>query len=154
MKKIYYSFLCVALSMILSQTASAQRDLIEILRSDAQTDVKILVTEGLSLTEDQSTKFWPIYDQFTTELKVINNKLLDLIKDYATNYETMTEEKANELATKLLAIKAERLKLQKSYYGKIKKGVDAKTSTRFLQIMNRILAAVDLSLAGQIPLVF
>jgi hypothetical protein len=43
-------------------------------------------------------KFWPIYRDYDVELQTMNDKKLAGIQFYAKNYETMTDEKADELA--------------------------------------------------------
>ena len=60
------------------------------------------ITEKLNLTESEAEKFWPIYntyDKNTAKIKYENvRKLREEIKQ---NIDTLTEDKANELLTRL-----------------------------------------------------
>ncbi|PYT87550.1 MAG: hypothetical protein DMG41_14555, partial [Acidobacteria bacterium] len=49
-------------------TAKGQADIdqnIELLRKDIRSGKKQLLAANLKLTDDQATKFWPVYDQYT-----------------------------------------------------------------------------------------
>ncbi len=48
-----------------SQDASLDQD-VKMLRADVQASRKQLTAENLTLTADQSTKFWPLYDQYAS----------------------------------------------------------------------------------------
>jgi len=40
---------------------------IELLRKDLRSQKKQIVASNLNLTDDQATKFWPVYDQYIAE---------------------------------------------------------------------------------------
>ena len=43
----------------------------------------------MSLTADEATKFWPLYDEYTTEVRKNNDKRYAMIKEYAASYANM-----------------------------------------------------------------
>src|SRR5204863_3711056 len=89
--------------MLARQTASAQntppqeitthvikdQDL-NLLRQDLRSKRRQLIAANLKLTDTEATKFWPVYDQYVTELIAINDKKFGLIQDYADNWGRMT----------------------------------------------------------------
>ena len=50
----------------------------------------------MDLTSDESTKFWPIYDQYIQETVKIHDDRVALIKDYATNYNNISDQLAQD----------------------------------------------------------
>ena len=70
-----------------SQASNASLDQdIQMLREDVRSQRKAITAANMDLTSDESTKFWPIYDQYIQETVKIHDARVALIKDYATNY--------------------------------------------------------------------
>lgn len=102
---------------LLLTTAAFAQDLdsfIELLRSDVKTEKKAIITEVMQFNEAEAAAFWPAYRNYEFELDKIGDARVALIKDYAENYETMTDAKAKELMDKSFKFREDRLKLQKS----------------------------------------
>src|SRR5499425_3841068 len=67
---------------------------LDLLRRDLRSQRKQLVAANLKLTDTEATKFWPVYDQYVTELIAINDKKFGLIQEYADNWGKMTNEQS------------------------------------------------------------
>ena len=67
---------------------------LDLLRKDLRSKRKQLVAANLKLTDAEATKFWPRYDQYTTELIAINDQKFGLIQDYADNWGNMANEQS------------------------------------------------------------
>ena len=67
---------------------------LDLLRQDLRSKRKQLIAANLKLTDAEATKFWPVYDQYVTELVMINDKKFALIQEYADNWGTMTSEQS------------------------------------------------------------
>ncbi len=65
----------------------------------------------------------------------------------------MSDKKAQDMLTEVVAIAEARLKLWKSYLSQFRKILSAKKTARYYQIENKLLATVNYELANQIPLV-
>jgi len=126
---------------------------VELLRSDVKTKKVAILTELMQLNDDQSAKFWPIYREYDFELQKLNDQKLAGIKEYAKNYQSMTDEKANELALLALALENKRNDLKKLYYEKVRDQLGGIIGARFLQIENQMLMVVDLQIASSLPIV-
>ncbi|MGE5845725.1 MAG: hypothetical protein ACM34O_03295, partial [Ignavibacteria bacterium] len=72
-------------------------DLIELLKSDIKTNRKALVTEIMAFSDSESTVFWPIYREYEFELEALADKRVAIIKEFGTNYNTLTNEKSTGL---------------------------------------------------------
>ena len=94
MKKL---FVVLAL-LLVAKTAYAQEQYAELLMSDIKTQKVAVLTEAMALEEAQSEPFWQIYRDYDYELSAIVDQRIALIKDYAANFSTMTDEKADDLA--------------------------------------------------------
>jgi hypothetical protein len=82
----------------------------------------------------------------------IQTKRVNLIKDFAANYDSMTPEKADELVLKMFSIKKELLTLDKKYYPKFKKVIPVTKAATYFQLENKIETLVNAKLAVDIPL--
>ena len=114
-----------------------------------------LVTDNLKLTPEEGNKFWPIYEQYQSELQGINKRTFELVKKYAEAYNAgpIADAKAKELMAESLAIDESELKLRKAYTAKIEKALPAAKAVRYIQIEQKIRAAIRYELASGIPLV-
>lgn len=140
---------------ICSVIVSAQeRDLMELLRKDMQTEKAALITSAMGFSTEESAVFWPLYRDYEKSLAEIMDKRLALIQDYANNYEKMTPEKSTELVNKAFALDAERSKLLKKYFKKFSKSMGPTLSARFVQVENQLLKLVDVQVAQALPLVY
>jgi hypothetical protein len=125
----------------------------ELLRSDLRAQKVAIITEMMEFTEAEDTKFWPVYREYETALAKINDDRLALIKEYAGNYETMTDAVADRLARGALDLEARRHTLKATYYDRFKVALSAKTAAKFLQVENQILLLLDLQIAASLPIV-
>jgi len=128
-------------------------DNMQLVKEKMKADKKLLVSENMQLTEKEAKVFWPVYDSYQKDLGKLNERLIKLIDEYAQNYETMTDQTAQSLTNKYLALESERVKLLQSYVPKISKAVGSKKAARYLQLENKISAVVKFELAANIPLV-
>jgi len=152
MKKIIlvFSSLMLLTAPIFAQSVD---DYIELVRGVLKLEKKAVVAEAMMLTSAESGPFWELYNEYELAVNKVQNKRVALIKDYAQNFGTMTDAKADELMKGHLAFQGELLKLKKSYYNKFKKILPTGKAAKFLQIDNKIEALVNAELALEIPVV-
>jgi hypothetical protein len=129
------------------------RAYVELLRSDLRTEKVAVITEMMQFTEDEDAKFWPVYRQYEADLAKINDDRIALIKDYAVNFDQITDAVADRLALGALDLEARRQTLKANTYNKLKTVISPKTAARFLQVENQILLLLDLQIAASLPIV-
>jgi hypothetical protein len=78
---------------------------------------------------------------------------LAIIKDYAENFEAMTNEKAKELMDRSIKNNENVLKLKKKFFKEFQKVLPAIKAARFMQVENQIGLLVDLQIASELPLI-
>lgn len=126
---------------------------LELLRSDIKTQKTALVTEAMQLSDDEASVFWPIYREYQFELDKLTDRRIALIKDYAQHYNSMTDEKANELMMGVFKLDEDLTKLRKKYYKQLEKALSSTTAARFFQIDNQINMLLRLQVAAELPLI-
>lgn len=127
----------------------------QIMLEKLKADKKLLVAANMELSEAEAAKFWPVYDEYQAELGKINGRIADLIEAYAAEYNknSMTEDKAKKMVTELISIDQAEAALKKMLAPKLYKALPAIKVARYLQIENKIRAAVHYELAEAVPLV-
>ena len=150
MKKLLWFVAALAVPTM----AQAQQDAyVELLRSDVKTQRVAIITEVMQFDDSASAIFWPIYREYELESSRIGDDMLALIKDYAANYDALTEEMAKELAERSFKIDEAQNKLTKKYFKKVQKELGSVTAAKFIQIENQIGLLIDLQIAQSLPLI-
>lgn len=148
----------VALAMSLAVPALAQEGStsnMEILRDKLKADKKLVVAANMQLSDAEGQAFWPVYEEYQQDLMKINAQLGKVILAYADAYKkgAVPDDVAKELMSDALDVEEAELKLKREYMPKIEKTVGAAKAARYLQIENKIRAAIKYELADGIPLV-
>jgi hypothetical protein len=126
---------------------------IAMLRKDVRSLKKQVIAANLDLTDKEAEKFWPIYDQYTADLGKINDTKVALIKDYARNYTTMTDEQAEAYVRGRAAVEESVNRLRLKYFPVFHRVLSGKTAATFFQIEWRTSLMIDLQVASQMPLI-
>ena len=125
---------------------------IELMRQDLNTNITAAMTEGMALTDAQGEIFWPIYRDYRNTQSAIGDRRIALIKDYAENWEKMTQEKAPEIMKASFKIQKDRLGLLEKTAKKVAKELDPITAARFVQVERALSMIIDLQVAAEMPL--
>ena len=126
---------------------------LKLLRQDLRTKRKQLIAANLTLTDTEATKFWPVYDQYVTELIAVNNQKFDLIQEYADNWGKMTNEQSLLLTRNWLDMDIATAQLRQKYVPMVAKVLDGRKTAIFFQLDRRIAMMMDLQVSSQMPLV-
>ncbi len=140
------------LVFLLATPLFAQQDLIELTRAELQTQKKAIIVEVMQFSETEAEVFWPMYRDYEFERSKLGDQELALIKKYAENFTSMTDEMAGEIMEKAFDIDEELLDLKQDYYKKISKELSKSLAARFIQLENQIGLLIDLKVASELPL--
>jgi len=136
-----------------AQSNSVSDQDIELLRADLRAQRKQIVAQNMTLTADEATKFWPIFDQYRKEAIPPNDERWALLKDYAANYSTMTDEQAQDYIKRSTAVDQQLLALRMKYVPVFEKVISARKTALWYQIDRRIDLLINLQLSAVIPMV-
>jgi hypothetical protein len=135
------------------QPNSASNQDIEMLRADLRAQRKEITAQNMTLTADEATKFWPIFDQYRKEAIKPNDDRWALIKEYAANYNTMTDAQAQDYITRSNTVDEQLAALRMKYVPVFQKVISAKKTALWFQIDRRIDLLINLQLSSVIPMV-
>jgi hypothetical protein len=128
---------------------------VEMLRQDIRDQKEAIIRETITFKEGEGKEaaaFWNTYRDYQKDLKQIVDARLVLIKDYAVNYEKMTDKKAEELAKKVFENDKAALKLKEKYYKRFMKAMGASAANRFFQVENTLNNLIMLRINTELPL--
>jgi hypothetical protein len=147
--------LLFTITLFFASTINAQsgNDYLEISRDVLKIEKKAAIADVMELSETESQPFWNLYNEYQGKLYTIQNKRIDVIKDFAKHYDNLSDEKANELWLNYMAYQNDILKLKKKYYKKFKMILPAGKAARFFQAENKIETLVNAQLALEIPMI-
>ena len=138
-------------------SASSKQNLaedIKLLRKDVRTEKSKIMGAAMGLDEAQAKKFWPIYKDYDKQLTKLNDVRLGNIIEYAKNYDSMTENKADEIVNGAIAYRKKRLDLLANTYDKVRGALGAPLGARFLQVEDTLLTLIDLQIQSNLPLMW
>ena len=150
--------LVAAVPVILLGSAAPSRaqstaDEIELVRSVVQTGRKVVVAKNMQLTDAESEAFWPVYNEFETAIRAVNDKRVKILSELGRDFDTLSDEQAVDLLQQSFKFQQERVKVRKSFIRKFKKVLSGKRLTRFYQIDGKIDTMIDFDIARTVPLV-
>lgn len=147
-------YVLVVLTTVISPAAAAQNvdDAVELGRSVIESGRQAIAAASLELSNAETAEFWPVYREYQSAIARVNDRFVDLVKDYAEGYGSMTDQQAKSTAYDYFAIEKDRLSVRKKYFKKFRKIVGEKKAVRVLQVENKIDAIFRYALAEEIPL--
>lgn len=152
MKKLIAIFVLMIVSASFVNAQMSQDD-VSMIQSMYGMNKRDLVKKYMQLTPKQDSVFWPIYDAYESERKSIGEQRIRGIEDYAKNYATLTDAKADELVKKSFELEASMTKLQLKYYEKLKKPISPLKAAQFIQLENFLNNAVRAKIQSEIPFI-
>jgi hypothetical protein len=126
---------------------------IQLLRTDLSAKQEQIVREAMQLNDQQSAAFWPIYRAYQAEQSKLITDKLAIVVDYANNFSTMTDEKADQLAQRVMQLDEKRMALREKYYATMKKALSSIVAARFFQVEHQLQLIVDLQIAANLPII-
>ena len=98
----------------------------------------------MQFNDADAKAFWPLYREYSNKQQVLGDQRVSAIKDYAAQYDTLSDAQADGLMARMLKFDKSRTDLRAEYYPKFKKAIGAKQAAKFIQVDNRLTLLVDL----------
>jgi len=135
------------------QPTAASDQNIQMLRENLRSQRKKIIAANMNLTADESTKFWPVYDQHQQELNKIGDVRWQLMREYAESYPDVSVDQAQTFMKQSTATDQQMIALRDKYVPIFEKVVSPKKAALWYQLDRQIDLAVNLQLASVLPLV-
>ncbi len=107
-----------------------------LLRSDVQAQKTEIIGKTMQLNDSDAKAFWPLYREYSTKQQALGDQRVSVIKDYAAEYDSLTDSQADGLMDRMLKFDKSRNELRALYYPKFKKAIGAKQAAKFSQVDN------------------
>jgi hypothetical protein len=133
-----------------AQSSGNMTDQEQLLISQIQTDKRAIVLSTLELTDAEVAAFTPIYDKYQAEK--IFTRSSDVLNKYASNYDSMTDDAAEDILEEALAVREDRNDLLKDYAKRLGKKLPATKVLRWVQVESKLTTLLDWQMAQVIPL--
>lgn len=117
----FISVLIVATQFVYAQHSGPQAKNSQANREKIEAMKVSFITEKLSLSPEEAQKFWPVYNQFKTEMKEIKKAGKLPYGGARPNIEAMTEKEIATLAEQRFITDQKILDLKKKYHEEFKK---------------------------------
>lgn len=152
MKKLSL-ILIMATATFSSYAQSSFKEDVEVVQSLYGKSKSELVKQYMNLSDAQSTAFAKVYDNYETERKSLGQTKFQLINDYASNYETLTDAKADELVKGTLKNHIAYEKLYTKTYNQAKKAIGAINAAKFIQLEVYLQTIIRSEILESIPFI-
>ncbi len=124
---------------------------VALLRKNLQAEAKQLITKNMQLTDSEAAGFWPLYDQYTAEVRKVNDTRFGLIKQYAKIYKTMTADEADSMVKLLAEADQTIISLRLRYLPKFEQVLPGTKAALFMQLDRRLDNLANVQMASQLP---
>ena len=148
MKKTILIFFVTVASML----AQDLNSYMELLKSDMKTEKKIIITEAMQFSENDSKLFWGLYRDYELEMDKLADKRIAYIKKFAENYPNISNEKADDIMSKAFDYFEDRLDLKKDFYDDVKDKLGAFTAAKYIQLDMQMQLIIDVQISAALPL--
>jgi Spy/CpxP family protein refolding chaperone len=122
-------------------------------RNDLQAKSADVMAKSLTLTADQATKFWPLYETYQKEQRAIVDDQLRATQKYGAQRATLTDAQALDYVNALLARDQKIHDLRLKWLARFQTVVPPATAARAIQVERRLGLVTQIGLSSQIPLV-
>ena len=151
MKK--YIIIISALFMASYASGQSNKEEVDLMQAAFGMDKKAAVAEFVKPSPAQKDAFWKLYDEYETQRKELGKQRINLLEQYANQYQTMTSEQADAWTKKVMDLQKKTDNLITTYYGKVRSASDGIVALQFYQIENYILAVIRAQVLDEIPFV-
>lgn len=124
---------------------------IEAIRADLRSDKINVITETMQFMERDASAFWPIYRRYEAEQRQLNEERIQVIKNYANNWDTLTNSEAKKLAERSLELEGRGVDLRKRYFAEFSNVLPGIMVAKFFQLEYRLDLLIDLRIASELP---
>ena len=152
MKKTLIIAACIFFSFN-SLMAQSNKEDIDIIQAAFGKEKKDLVSQYMQVSAKDSVAFWKLYDEYEGKRKEIGRQRIDVIQQYADNYDHLTDAKATQLATAMLMNDGKYTQLYQTYLAKFGAIIGGVNAAKLFQLEVYLQTLVKMHIMDQIPFI-
>jgi hypothetical protein len=152
----------IAVVALLALTTGISTSIADEVDAAALTEARALMKSGreelmrgeMQLTESEAAGFWPVYEQYRSDVETIRDRQAAMITTYIEAYwaAELSDDLAKHVLDEHFAISNAILKAEKKYLRQFRKVLPTAKVTRFYQLESKLQAEIDIALANLVPL--
>ena len=124
---------------------------IALLRTNVRADKATIIGHALALSDSQANIFWPMYREYEAQAAKLNDERVQLIHDYVSAYDNLTDAQAKSLVQRALDLDNRRGKLARDEFNRFTKKLPAKTVAHFFQLEGFLNRVIELQVLAALP---
>jgi hypothetical protein len=124
---------------------------VALLRTNVRADKETIIRHALALPDSQANIFWPMYREYAAQAATLNDERVQLIHDYVTQYDHLTDAQAKSLVQRALDLDERRGKLARDEFDRFTKKLPAKTVAHFFQLEGFLNRVIELKILAALP---
>lgn len=106
---------------------------------------------GMQLTPAQDSLFWPIFEKFEAERKVISEQMARSVQNYVLNYQSFTDQQAADVAKATTESEKALIEVRGKAADELKRKMGGKVALRFYLIDDYLTIAIRLDVLDDLP---
>lgn len=148
-------YLLIIAVVFLASFAHAQTNAeeVDLMQAAFGMEKKMIVASFVTPSDAQKDAFWKVYDEYEAQRKELGKQRIELLNQYAEQYQTLTSEQAHVWSSKVMDLQKKTDKLITRYYKKVKSISDGIVATQFYQVESYILTGIRIEVLEGIPFV-
>ena len=107
----------------------------------------------MNFSDAEGRLFWPVYDEYADRRKKLAANRIAILQNYMSNYDNLTNEKAEELTEKIFKNNTQLDKLQMKYYKEMKKAVSPLRASQFMQLEGYLQTMIRYEIQEALPFI-
>lgn len=147
-KLIFIALTCIGVSL----TAQTKEEVEHFMDLFGMEKVQV-VNNLIHLDEENQQAFYDLYDEYVEERRAQGLHRYEMINHYIQDYSSYDEENVAAVIKESMRMRAERDKIIRKYYEKIKKEINPVAAAQFYQIEHYFLSEINVALVEQLPLI-
>jgi len=108
---------------------------------------------GMQLTPAQDTAFWSVFEKFEGERRVVSERMVRMVQQYAQAYPNVSDVQSWELVGGTAEAERELVAIRHKYAEEVKKKIGGRASLRFYMLDDYLTTAVRLGVLDDMPVV-
>ena len=154
MKKLLTYPVSIALLLVtISSFGQSNKEDVDIIQSAFGKEKKELVRQYMQIGDKDSVAFWKLYDEYEDKRKAIGRERINVLQQYADQYDKLDDAKATQLANSAFANESKYNTLYQAYFKKFSAVIGGKRSAELFQLETYLQTLTRLYIMNNIPFI-
>lgn len=132
--------------------AQTDQDVFEVSFQAREAERRALVSKLMNFSDEESNKFWVVYDKYRSESKQFQLRRINMLKKLSDSLVGMTDKTANEIVKSALKLESNQTQAKSKFILKVKKILSGARFFRYYQLETKLDALFTYGWTKKIPI--